>query len=65
MVLNKSLENDPNTKECSVIKDSFRYFEPGCCAAALVSCKNPIKFEETQGRHYRSGQPVHFYTIKK
>ena len=64
IILNKSLENDPNTKKCSVIKDSFRYFGT-CCAVARVSCKNPIKFEETQGRSYRSGQPIHFYTIKK
>ena len=61
-ILNKALKSDPNTKGCSIIKNSFHYFEPGCCAAARVFCQEPIHFE-VSGIHNSEGLPLYFYRL--
>ena len=63
VIINKVLEGDQNTRGCSVIKDSFHYFEPGCCAAAKAICQNPIKFEVSKGAYNSEGVPLYIYRV--
>ena len=63
VIINKVLGGDPNTSGCTVIKDSFHYFEPGCCAAAKAICQNPIKFEVSKGIYNSEGVPLYIYRV--
>ena len=63
-ILNKVLKSDPNTRGCSIIKNSFHYFEPGCCAAARVICQEPIDFEVSKGIFNSEGIPLYIYRLK-
>ena len=63
VIINRVLESDPNTRGCSVIKGSFHYFEPGCCAAAKAICQNPIKFEVSEGNYNSEGVPLYIYRV--
>ncbi len=63
-IINMVLKNDRNTSKCSIINNSFHYFEPGCCAAAKVICQEPIDFNEASGTYNSEGMPLYFYQVQ-
>ena len=65
VILNQVLESDPNTKTCSIIKNSFHYFEHGCCAAARAICQQAVDFEVSEGTYNSEGIPLHTYKLRK
>jgi hypothetical protein len=62
--INQASKNDPNTKSCTVIENSFAYYEPGCCATVRVVCKNKIKLNHIGDSYNKSGTLMPYYQYR-
>lgn len=63
-ILNSVLKGDEATKTCSVVKNSFQYFEPGCCANAKVICKEEVAFDTWKDFYDGAGAPTPVFSYK-
>ena len=63
-IINQALKNDPNTNSCTVIENSFAYYEPGCCATVRVVCKNQIELKHIGDSYNKSGTLIPYYQYR-
>ena len=63
-IINQALKADLNTKSCTVVDNSYKYYEPGCCATAKVICKDQIDIEHVSDSYNSSGARVPNYQYR-
>lgn len=63
-IIDRLLGEHEATATCSVVANSFQYYEPGCCASAKVICKEEVTFGEPEKIYNSDGVPLFSYKLR-